>query len=59
MKDKLCGWKEEEECYSYAGNKITYRKSSTVYRDNLNLYENSWHNGNNNDIGLDDLYDSF
>ena len=57
MNDKLCGWKEED-CYSYVGNKITYRKGSTVYQDNLNLDENAWHNGNHNenDIELDDKY---
>jgi hypothetical protein len=35
MKDKLCRYKEEEECCSYTGNKITHQKSSTIYEDNL------------------------
>jgi len=34
MKDKLCRYREEG-CCSYAGNKTTHQKSSTIYEDNL------------------------
>ena len=54
MKDKVCRCKEEEGCCSYAGNKTTHQKSSTIYEDNLYRNRQQDEKDDENDTRLND-----
>jgi hypothetical protein len=53
MKDKLCRYKEEG-CCSYAGNKTTHQKSSTIFEDNLYRNRRQDEKDDENDTRLND-----